>query len=808
MSDSIIDADVDEIRKYEIMSLDELALALITILSDDNERELQRFITGATKKYEEMPKDGSNDRAKLEYFITNAKSAIKPVPSRDEDIGRVADIEFDIETSTMTYTFDLHSFQNRVDELFKWHDENDKAVQNKYMAPYFPLVQSSGMGKTKLLHELSKKYDAQVQKKQPPSQEGTLGAKSSIPSSAETQTVCKLVLCTIVDSPHPRAVNSIFTNMLQVPRRSAVGFKQICRELDLLLTDNDGDSDRRITADDDDANKTKQKRYVLLFDEAQHLLQRESDGWAFRCVRWWLRKVRTESVVAVFTGTTSKLANFYREVPNSTTLSTSRDANILLYYGQGTELYEPFFEICTIGLLAATPTVADDTDVIHGTEYRKSIPFGRPLFARLQQRGALTKNVEYHILCRMTLSITDWSLSDKACLSILATRAQMGQVAFDLASELVSSGYANLTFCSNDDSKVADICFFPDPVCARLAMSLMTEDYTWKNTHTGKKPAFWMEKATKIFSHGLCRPSKGDVGEVAAAFYLLFCGDQLRHNIENNNDLETFSVPLAQWVSLLQGLALDPKGDVNDSMSTANFAEPSISFIQLCRNYLRLSLTDLMPLLPGWYKAGRALYQYPSCPVYDIIAPIRYKSSTGKLKYCPLLVSVKNRLYFGKGEQNIACAEMENFMKNAGIKVGVCLLLLFLGEQDNNVDTDQLINPSMMGTDEVTHLKPSRIVTRVVVVPKDDPFGVSKFLDAVSTGGGHLAEVYVSHAEVLLTTTSETKNMLRKTTDKNATEFAESMHAAFKVAATTPAPVVAQSGRKRTMSKGDVHDDE
>jgi len=51
-----------------------------------------------------------------------------------------------------THETDLKCFAKKVLELFKWHEFNDEHA--KYFAPYMPLIQSSGMGKTKLLYEL------------------------------------------------------------------------------------------------------------------------------------------------------------------------------------------------------------------------------------------------------------------------------------------------------------------------------------------------------------------------------------------------------------------------------------------------------------------------------------------------------------------------------------------------------------------------------------------------------------------------------------------------------------------------------
>jgi len=217
----------------------------------------------------------------------------------------------------------------------------------------------------------------------------------------------------------------------------------------------------------------------------------------------------------------------------------------------------------------------------------KAIPYGCPLFALLQKEKLLTKEQEKSILKRLLLAEKgDWKESLPSCFSILGTCMQMGQVYFHLASTVVARGYACLTHLSADnfDGHVADIRFFTDPVCSRLAMSMMLDGVQLVDDDkgkSGKHPSFWMKKATDIFSHGMCCPHRGDIGEVVCSLYLLFCGDLIRHNI--NAELAQFSVPLATWISLLR----DPKLCVKEKDEDPNV---SVNFIQVCRNYLRHSL--------------------------------------------------------------------------------------------------------------------------------------------------------------------------------------------------------------------------
>jgi len=88
------------------------------------------------------------------------------------------------------------------------------------------------------------------------------------------------------------------------------------------------DADRKsvcATLDDlvkQEREKRKNESYpvIIIFDEAQVML--EHKGWTFRCVRWWLRHPGRDNVVAIFSGTTASLANFFSE-PAGAMTSTS-----------------------------------------------------------------------------------------------------------------------------------------------------------------------------------------------------------------------------------------------------------------------------------------------------------------------------------------------------------------------------------------------------------------------------------------------------------------------------------------------------
>ena len=136
----------------------------------------------------------------------------------------------------------------------------------------------------------------------------------------------------------------------------------------------------------------------------------------------------------------------------------------------------------------------------------------------------------------------------------------MGPTTAAVVSELVATGYAHLTgfdqvSAAEDAPGRSSFAFFPDPVCARIAMCLLMDDKFVFGWDGGKSPTALdskhgvreicgapkkavVEMFGRIFLSGHCRPAKGDFGEVAVALYLLLCGDTLQKS-SNNNDLAT-----------------------------------------------------------------------------------------------------------------------------------------------------------------------------------------------------------------------------------------------------------------------------
>jgi hypothetical protein len=514
-------------------------------------------------------------------------------------------------------------FSERVEGLFKWHKEDYKT----YLAPYFPLIQSSGMGKTKILFEYRSRQNVK-------------------------DSTCRVLLILCKTRGDVKTTDQrTYDHVLEVSDQSDIAARDhILENLELWT------------------NKARQQfaaqEIVLLFDEARSLLLID-EGFPFRCIRLWLRRqqhTEKKPVVAVFTGTDSALANFYREPPMS---KHSRNQPIPVY-DSGNKLYNPFFDISTIGCLRGVSGLS-----IPRHDYHRAVPYGRPLFTLMLRDNKLDATTEHSILMRMLLNQggSTWENNEASLFSILSTRVQMGQTSASVASSLVSLGYANLTRFSgskNNGHEVADTCHFTDPVCARLAMCLM--DGGWQSNEVkGQLPNFWTGKAFDLFASGMCQPNKGDLGEIAVALYLLFCGDIIRKKMNDDkkvNDGEkvndnycTFGISFSSWLAVMN----DPPRDHENESKDADIDGPrskrarqstdsevdseadigKVSFIQFRRLHLRLPLASLLTqeFLKDLYLSGTARCLYSACPVFDFVASIQQNDEK---TYQALLINVKS----------------------------------------------------------------------------------------------------------------------------------------------------------------------
>jgi hypothetical protein len=423
------------------------------------------------------------------------------------------------------------------------------------------------------------------------------------------------------------------------------------------------------------------------------------------------------------------------------------------------------------------------------SEYERAVYYGRPLFALLAKKEKLEESIQT-VLYRMLWShkwssknqkkgkestetndqdgtqITKhdqsdstraWTLLILACINLLATRIQMGQTSALVASDLVANSYTNFLGYIPDSESVL-VGYYPDPVCARLAMCMMDETYehvgviraTTRSTK-GESKKWWTQKLQEIFSRGIVSPDKGNLGEVVVALYILFCGDLLRKEADEVNKriqkYTQFSVSMDDWLQMMISGGNFPLERERERMECS----VSVGCIQVCRNPLRSyahswhSLTDQC-FLKFIYESGIAFYTCNNCPLIDLVVPLRIEAQGPKkdFEYWPMLISIKCHADFLDSEAAAECKKMKERARNDSVEKAFCLLIVFGSNQTNpfsDFETREEESPKKVSE----LLRERKLIAQAIRVPSNDMFGLSDhFNDMIPQGRMH-SELLTAH---------------------------------------------------------------
>ena len=663
-----------------------------------------------------------------------------------DDLPRMVDVDFQIKDSNLSHRYDLDCFSDRIDDLISSHENAEERM--KYVAPYFCFIQSSGMGKTKILYE----YQQMSYKQKGVASFLVIGTDAM---KGTTSTFPKLDLAN-VGPRSEKEIKDMTESQVKVFSKKVASriFATLDKELMGLITKHPHGNDVQ--------------KVALLFDESQYLLKDEfgEEAFRFRCIRRWLmekprkgsfRSERRLTVVAVFTGTSTKLTNVLfesdsdlagPEYPSRFFVPPTRE-----YYRKGRMLHRPFTQTTTMGSCR---------DLINSTlrlsEYEHAAYRGRPLFAQMAKEGILHENIPA-ILLRM-LRVVNWQDDNRnGWINILATRMQLGQVSADVAADLVANAYANL--CSyNSDSRLVRLGYLTDPVLARLAMGMMDGDFRVNGTIglvdielVGQNKTWWTEKLFYLLSNEMVRPDKGDSGEISVALYMLFCGDLIRKAINFDNkrsnpgamSYSQFSVSLDAWLQVMISGGKLPDAPIDD-------CEVSVGFIQVCRNPLRwysdswrcFKEPDFLKYI---YESGIAFYTCNNCAMIDMVVPLRIKSNVkGSIDgfcYVPMLISIKSRQEFTQSEADAVFRNMTKRAKADGLERALCFLIVF-GSSPGTKPFEgnfSLTNDSVKVSDQLMN----GIVMKAMRVPYNDEFGLSAAFNAKPTTAQLEADLFASH---------------------------------------------------------------
>jgi len=320
-------------------------------------------------------------------------------------------ISHGVTDTKLTHNFDVNQLKGRIDDVFKTFYDHEN--EGGYYAPYLCFVQSSGMGKTKIMYELCKYYNSPNDETQNENALGRLILCRSPKSQKEEGDKERKLFHHFLDLNNDNHRNQNFQKVLD----------DVFAKLDAIIKDFSIDE------------SVGMRRVVLFFDEAHYLLgvrdyaenKKSMEAMLFRIVRLWICKRRVcLQIVAIFTGTTAKLTNFIISDDLRSDLKTDSRAHGLnhekrFYQIRGRRSYEPFYTTTTVGCLRFAKSDSSGQQ----SEYITAVPRGRPLFAVLTEDEL--KLGEPSIAQRIVQeSPSDLDENESAWLSVLGTRVQDG----------------------------------------------------------------------------------------------------------------------------------------------------------------------------------------------------------------------------------------------------------------------------------------------------------------------------------------------------------------------------------------------
>jgi len=630
----------------------------------------------------------------------------------DREIGRLCDALQDFGfDEKLTHSEDVDAFMAQLGSVQKWH--TDAHIRGDYIAPILPVIQSSGTGKSRLLYE-ARNFGNEVEA----GREKRRQDSSPVGQGKQERHGIKHHYRSILLTARDKDVSEIqkYDKVHQIEHMDNWDYNKRVQEKNALR--------ELVETQCRNCSLEQGEHYVtLLFDEAQHLTQNDS-GFLFRALRWMTRehtftaKGSSEAVYRItvaVAGTNSSLADFFPESIVRSKGISSRYQDEKRHYDGGKKLFPPFFMLRTQGCLSKRNYACKGSPNL--SEYETMIRFSRPLFSKLHREGLMNeKTTEFDIAYKMVLyeSGDNWIRSRRSCLSVLATRVQMGATSTSIVSTLVSKGYAHLTYFQQGDDHVpssASFAFLPDPVCARIAMCLTDEQCELQKKEPGDSPRSdthvvkgiarerIVDMMGTIFSDGMCLPAKGDFGEIAVALYLLFCGDILRkeHSTNDGKQYHQLSVDLSRWMDTVWAGGkqvesratksgrknVKPRAAKSGRKQVESRATKWDSLYINCIQFFRLSLTcplsDLgsRSFLLSLYEKGCAVYCATNTEAIDVVIPCYDKLNED---YLPVYISIKNYAQMCPQEAFKFLQTSYRALIDSGVEKG--LLLLGIAGQD------------------------------------------------------------------------------------------------------------------------------
>jgi hypothetical protein len=442
-----------DVRFFEYqMGLDYFVNSFDTLVEGTHKTHLELTIDDF---YDQALKQCRRDEKLLKNFFDeympscNARIVLEDYHRWKDDnvlsnLPRMVSPGFEIVDSDLSHPCDLESFSDHIDGLFRHYYETPQQQRGQELVgPYCCFVQSSGMGKTKILYEYKKLSSTR----------------------SHDPVLAYLIWPTVAFKANKEKEKDVFDFKLNLDEGlkalkmlfSPYGNKQAQAELALRASMFVFDQlDSMLGHLLNGTANTKGDKIALLFDESHKLLETEFgyEAFRFRCVRIWLREIRQhQSLVAVFTGTDSKLTQYLLESDKALQRDSYKATSQkwqpppTKYHKQGPRLFRTF---CLTTTMASCLHLLETTS--QSTDYDRSVGYGRPLFALMAMHGLFEKNTPY-VLRRM-IRVEKWDKNWTALVNLLATRVPLGNATAEMASDLSAHSYA--TACGDKDM-VGDI---------------------------------------------------------------------------------------------------------------------------------------------------------------------------------------------------------------------------------------------------------------------------------------------------------------------------------------------------------------
>ncbi|CAJ1931025.1 unnamed protein product, partial [Cylindrotheca closterium] len=256
-------------------------------LKIENERGLDYFLYAVCMKV-------------LEEYYKRTKEQARSPTVLSESNDRMVPVNYLISKTELSHSYDVHKFVLQAERVAKWFDaSNDSVNPSDYEdAPYFCVVQSSGMGKTKVIYEGCKQL------------------------KQKNNWSCYTVLPWTLKDSDALTKGDVFSHRLNL--EAFMNEKTALDAATAVLEFLNSFYNNLVAEASNQHNN--ENTIFLCFDEAQVYLESQRfdndkgaenvkhPAFLFRCIRLWLRqKKRHQEVIGCFSGTLATLASFRLE---------------------------------------------------------------------------------------------------------------------------------------------------------------------------------------------------------------------------------------------------------------------------------------------------------------------------------------------------------------------------------------------------------------------------------------------------------------------------------------------------------------